>query len=79
MKDANADAKAYEARGLPVPAEVRVKADLYEAYLAAERELDRKGEWNPTRDGALTPREDSAVWLDFARQYLRATRPEVTE
>jgi endonuclease YncB( thermonuclease family) len=78
VKDANADAKAYTDKGMPVPAEVAAKAALYEAYLAAERELDGKGEWNPTKAGALTPREENAVWLDFSKKYLKVTRPKVT-
>ena len=78
VKDAAADAKAYAARNMPTPQDVAAKAALYEAYLAAEREIDGKGEWNPTKAGALTPREENAVWLSFSKQYLKVIRPKVT-
>ena len=78
VKDAAADAKAYAARNMPTPPDVAAKAALYEAYLAAEREIDGKGEWNPTKAGALTPREENAVWLSFSKQYLKVIRPKVT-
>ena len=64
---------------MPVPAEIQAKANLYEAYLAAERELDGKGEWNQTKEGALTPRDERAVWLDFNRKYLLVTRPRTEQ
>ena len=79
VKDANADAKAYVEAGIAVPAEIQAKANLYEAYLAAERELDGKGEWNQTKEGALTPRDERAVWLDFNRKYLLVTRPRTEQ
>ena len=75
VRDANADAKAYTEAGQKVPPEVRARADLYEDYLAAERELDGKGDWNQSKAGALTARDPQAVWLDFNRKYLRVTRP----
>lgn len=71
VRDARADAKAYATAGQPVPADVAKLAGLYDKLLEVERELNRKGDWNPARANALTPREDVKIYLDFNREYLR--------
>lgn len=70
VKNAQADRKAYEAAGKPIPEETRALSSLYEAWLSAERERNLKGEWNPSRTSALAAREESKVFLDFNRKYL---------
>ena len=71
VRDANADAKAYVAAGQPVPADVAKLAGLYDKLLEVERELNGRGDWNPARANAKTPREDVKIYLDFNREYLR--------
>lgn len=79
VQDANADAKAYVAAGMPVPDNVAVRARLYEDYLKANRELKSQGDWNPNKEDALTPRAERTIWLDFNRKYLLATRPKASQ
>lgn len=71
VRDARADAKAYEAAGQPVPPDVAKLAGLYDKLLEVERELNGRGDWNPARANARTPREDVKIYLDFNREYLR--------
>ena len=71
VKDANADLKAYEEAGVTPPPRTLALANLYEDWLAAERERKGKGEWNPSKPGALAARAEGAVFLDFGKKYLR--------
>lgn len=71
VKNAQADKRAYEAAGKPVPKKTAELATLYDAYLAANREMTGKGDWNPAKVGALAAREQSKVYLDFNGKYLR--------
>lgn len=71
VKNAQADKKAYEAAGMPVPKKTNDLAALYPAYLAANREMSGKGEWNASKAGSLAARAQNKVWLDFNGKYLR--------
>lgn len=59
--------------GSAPPPETAAKAELYEALLRAEREMDGKGEFNPEgRNFAGLPRDARAVIMDFNRRFLAA-------
>lgn len=72
VRDAAADKKAYEAAGMPVPPATAKKAALYDASLEAEREMNGKGDWNPTKANAKKPRDETAVYLDFNGKFIKA-------
>lgn len=71
VKNAQADKKAYEAAQIPVPKKTADLAALYEDYLAANRELTGKGEWNPAKAGSIAARAQNKVWLSFNGKYIR--------
>lgn len=71
VKNAQADKKAYEGAGIPVPPKTAALASLYEDFLAAEREKNGKGEWNASKQGALASRTTGKIYLDFNSKYLR--------
>jgi hypothetical protein len=71
VRNAQADKKAYEAAGMPVPKKTADLAALYEASLAAEREMKGQGEWNQGKAGALAPRPENKIHLDFNGKYIR--------
>jgi hypothetical protein len=71
VKDAEHDRKRYVEAGIPVPAETAALATLYPRYLEAQRELRGQGKWNQSKEGAMKPRAENTVHLDFARQYLQ--------
>ena len=70
VKNAAADKKAYEGAGVAVPKRTAALAGLYDAWLAAERERNGKGEWNPSKANSIAARAQGKVFLDFNRKYI---------